>query len=129
MTLTPSNNSLWQLESDNYFAGFRGDRKDLPKDTVLIDTKRNEVYEGFDCIPLSCLYPDWFMSDKDTLASDCAVIIKLYGKHSHYFVQVWEMVDWNNEALIYRISPGKLEFKRVDRYPISGDGFWIGIKR
>jgi hypothetical protein len=69
------------------------------------------------------------MSDKDTLASDCAVIVELYGKHSHYFVQVWDVTDWENEALIYRISPGKLEFKRVDRYPISGGGFWIGIKR
>jgi hypothetical protein len=129
MTLTPSNNPLWQLESPDYFAGFRLSRTELPKNTVLIDTKRNQVYAGFNAIPLSCLYPDWMMSDKDSLASDCAVIINLYGKHSHYFVQVWEMVDWNNEALIYRISPGKLQFKRVDRYPISGDGFWIGIKR
>jgi len=129
MHLTLSTNPLWALESPEYFAGFRLSRKDLPKGTVLIDEKRNEVYEGFNAIPLSCLYPDWFMSDKDTIASDCAVIIKLYGKHSHYFVQVWDVTDWNNEALIYRISPGKLEFKRVDRYPISGDGFWIGVKR
>jgi hypothetical protein len=129
MTFTPSTHPLWALESPDYYAGWTLTRNEIPKDTVLIDLNRNEVFEGFDCIPLSCLYPDWFMSDKDTLASDCAVIINLYGKHSHYFVQVWEMVDWNNEALIYRISPGKLEFKRVDRYPISGDGFWIGLKR
>jgi hypothetical protein len=136
MTFTPSTHPLWALESDKYYAGWKYKRinflfelKDKGQIPLLIDLNRNEVFEGFDCIPLSCLYPDWFMSDKDTLASDCAVIINLYGKHSHYFVQVWEMVDWENEALIYRISPGKLEFKRVDRYPISGDGFWIGLKR
>jgi hypothetical protein len=129
MKFIESNNPLWSLESDNYYAGFRLSRNEIPKNTVLIDSKRNEVYPGFNAIPLSCLYPDWMMSDKDTLASDCAVIINLYGKHSHYFVQVWEMVNWENEALIYRISPGKLEFKRVDRYPISGDGFWIGVRR
>jgi hypothetical protein len=129
MTFTPSTHPLWSLESDNYYAGFRGERKDLPKDTVLIDLNRNEVYEGFNAIPLSCLYPDWMMSDKDTLASDCATIIILYGKHSSHFVQVWEVTDWENEALLYRIESGKLQFKRVDRYPISGDGFWIGVKR
>jgi hypothetical protein len=129
MTFTPSTHPLWQLESPEYYAGFRLSRTELPKDTVLIDLNRNEVYEGFNAIPLSCLYPDWMMSDKDTLASDCATIIILYGKHSSHFVQVWEVTDWNNEALLYRITPGLLQFKRVDRYPISGDGFWIGVKR
>ena len=71
----------------------------------------------------------WMMSDKESLAQDCAVIIELYGKHSTHFVQVWEVTDWDNEALLYRISGGSLQFKRVDRYPISGDGFWIGVKR
>jgi len=129
MTLTPSNNPLWSLESDKYYAGFRLSRIELPKNTVLIDLNRNEVFEGFNAIPLSCLYPDWMMSDKESLAADCATIIILYGRHSNWFVQTWEKTDWENEALLYRITPGHLEFKRVDRYPISGDGFWIGVKR
>jgi hypothetical protein len=129
MHFTPSTHPIWALESPEYYAGFRLSRTELPKNTLLIDTARNEVYEGFNAIPLSCLYPDWMMSDKDTLASDCATIIILYGKHSSHFVQVWEVTDWNNEALLYRITPGKLEFKRVDRYPISGDGFWIGVRK
>jgi hypothetical protein len=69
------------------------------------------------------------MSDKESLAADVATIIILYGKHSSHFVQVWEVTDWENEALLYRIESGLLQFKRVDRYPISGDGFWIGVKR
>jgi hypothetical protein len=129
MTFTPSTHPLWALESDKYFAGFRLSRTELPKNTVLIDTKRNEIYPGFNAIPLSCLYPDWMMSDKESLAQDCATIIILYGKHSSHFVTLWEQVDWENEALLYRIQSGSLQFKRVDRYPISGDGFWIGLKR
>jgi len=69
------------------------------------------------------------MSDKETLLQDCKVIQNLYGRHSSNFVLVWYDTDWDNEALLYRIESGVLEFKRVDRYPISGDGFWIGVKR
>ena len=129
MTFTPSTHPLWALESPEYYAGWTLTRNEIPKDTVLIDLNRNEVFEGFNCIPLSCLYPDWMMSDKDSLAEDCATIIILYGKHSSHFVTLWEQVDWENEALLYRIQSGSLQFKRVGRYPISGDGFWIGVKR
>jgi hypothetical protein len=28
-----------------------------------------------------------------------------------------------------KLTETQYMFKRVDRYPINGDGFWIGLKR
>jgi hypothetical protein len=129
MTLTTSTNPLWQLESPEYYAGFRLNRTELPKNTILIDTKRNQVHAGFDAIPLSCLYPEWAQSCPESLAADCATIIILHGKHSQEFVIAWENMDWEKNALLYKVEPDLLRIYVVNRYPISGDGFWIGVKR
>ena len=135
MNYTESKHPDWEFESAEFYFGWAGKDKDLPKqsNTHLIEIATGHSMAGFTAIPLAIIWHGWYLADEASMVADVVAIKRMTGDTSYSpcvpFINEWENCDFRHSMVLYRINDGKVEVKTVDRYPYHTDGFSIGIRK